>query len=93
MPYVQIKLIEGVFSHEQKCHMLSRVTEALVSVGGEKLRPYMVVTLEEVKSGEWTVGGKAIEADDIRTLTRATGTEGMAPRGRFEPKVYESPKE
>ena len=68
MPFVQIKLIEGVFSREQKRELLSRVSEAVISIEGENLRPYTVVSIDEVKSGDWAVGGKSMEADEVRAL-------------------------
>ena len=38
MPLVDIHVIKGVFSAEQKASMISKVTEAMVSVEGENLR-------------------------------------------------------
>ena len=49
MPIVQIKLIEGVFSSEQKRQMLSKVTDAMLSIEGENLRPVTFVLIK-VKS-------------------------------------------
>lgn len=65
MPFVQIKLIEGVMDEEKKRQMLEKVTEAMISIEGENLRPYTVVTIEEVKSGDWAIGGKSLETDDV----------------------------
>ena len=44
MPYVNIKLVEGVFDDDQKQEMLSRVTETMVDIEGEALRPVHLVT-------------------------------------------------
>jgi 4-oxalocrotonate tautomerase len=68
MPLVQIKVIEGVIPDEKKREMIQKVTEAMVSVEGENLRPYTLVTLEEVKSGDWAVGGKPFETAEVREL-------------------------
>lgn len=68
MPLVQIKLIEGVFSNKQKQDMLHRVTEAMLSVEGENLRPFTLVTIEETKSGDWAIGGKALTTKDVKAL-------------------------
>jgi 4-oxalocrotonate tautomerase len=68
MPLVQIKLIEGVLSDEQKRQMLNKVTEAVLSVEGENVRPYTLVTIDEVKSGDWAVGGKPLQTDDVIAL-------------------------
>ncbi len=68
MPLVQIKLIDGVFSKEQKREMLNQVTEAMLSVEGENLREVTHVIIEEVKSGDWAIAGKPFETEDVRAL-------------------------
>ena len=35
MPFVQVKLIEGVFSDSQKKEMIHKITDAMVSIEGE----------------------------------------------------------
>jgi len=59
MPFTTIKLIEGVFSKEQKVQLIEKVTEAMIDVQGEETRHLTWVTIEEVKQGDWTIGGKA----------------------------------
>ena len=71
MPLVTIKGIEGVFSPEQKRDVIERVTEAMVAVEGEALRPYTFVIFEEVKSGDWGIGGKTLEATDVKAMQAA----------------------
>jgi 4-oxalocrotonate tautomerase len=71
MPLANIKAIEGVFSRDEKRRMIEKVTEALVSVEGENLREKTFVILEEVKGGNWGIGGKTLTADDVKEL-RAT---------------------
>ncbi len=68
MPLIQVKLIENVFTPAQKREIISRLTDAMVSVEGEGVRPYTLVTLEEVRNGEWAVGGKAITTEAIHAL-------------------------
>ena len=68
MPYVNIKLVEGVFDDAQKQEMLSRVTETMVDIEGEALRPYTLVTIEELHSGDWSVGGQSITTQAVRAL-------------------------
>ncbi len=68
MPLATIKVIEGVFSGDEKQRMIEKVTEAMVSVEGENLRDKTVVILEEVKSGDWGVGGKSLTADAVKQL-------------------------
>ena len=68
MPYVQVKLIEGVFDSAQKQEMLTRLTETMVDIEGENMRPVTWVTIEEVASGEWAIGGKALTTQDLKDL-------------------------
>jgi 4-oxalocrotonate tautomerase len=68
MPLVQIKLIKGVVTNEKKREMLSKVTEAVISVEGENVRPYTLVTIDEVESGDWAVGGRPLETDEVKAV-------------------------
>jgi 4-oxalocrotonate tautomerase len=71
MPLVQIKLIEGVFSEAQKKEMIKKITDTMVSIEGENLRQVTFVIVEEVKSGDWGIGGKAITTTDVKALQAA----------------------
>jgi 4-oxalocrotonate tautomerase len=68
MPVVNIKLIEGVYSREKKQEMIRRVTDIMVDLEGEHVRPVTVVVIEEVKDGDWGVGGKAISCADVKAM-------------------------
>jgi len=65
MPLIQVKLIEGVFDADEKEAIIEKLTDAMVSVEGEAMRPVTWVTIEEVASGEWGIGGKALHTGDI----------------------------
>lgn len=68
MPLVQVKVIEGVFSESQKKAMIEKLTDAMVSVEGENMRQVTWVTIEDVKSGEWGIGGKALTTEAVKAL-------------------------
>jgi 4-oxalocrotonate tautomerase len=68
MPLIQVKVIEGVFSHEQKREIVQKLTDAMVSVEGENMRPVTWVVIEDVKSGEWAIGGNPLTTADVRNL-------------------------
>jgi 4-oxalocrotonate tautomerase len=68
MPLVQVKLIEGVFSQDQKQEIITKLTETMVDIEGEAMRPVTWVTVEEVRSGEWGIGGKALTTQDVKDL-------------------------
>jgi 4-oxalocrotonate tautomerase len=68
MPLINIEVIENVFTPAQKKELIEKVTDALISVEGEALRPYTLVKIDEVKDGNWSVGGKIVSASDARHL-------------------------
>jgi 4-oxalocrotonate tautomerase len=68
MPLINVKLIEGVFSESQKRTIVERLTDAMVSIEGENLRPVTWVVIDEVKGGNWAIGGKPLAAADVRAL-------------------------
>lgn len=68
MPLVNVKVIEGVFDAEQKQQMIRGITEAMVEIEGEALRDVTWVVMEEVQSGHWGIGGKALGAADVKAL-------------------------
>ena len=68
MPLVQVKVIEGVFSDSQKKAMIEKITDAMVSVEGENMRQVTWVTIEDVKSGEWGIGGKVLTTEAVKPL-------------------------
>ena len=68
MPLIQVKLIEGTFTETQKREIVRRLTDAMVSVEGENMRPVTSVILEEVKSGDWGIGGRALSTADVKAL-------------------------
>jgi 4-oxalocrotonate tautomerase len=68
MPLVQVKVIEGVFSAAQKRRMIEELTETMVAIEGEPMRGVTWVVVEEVKSGEWGIGGKALTTADVQAL-------------------------
>jgi len=70
MPLINIKLIEGVFSPEQKQRMIERVTDAMVSVEGENMRALTTVIIDDVKSGDWGIGGRTATVELVREIQK-----------------------
>jgi 4-oxalocrotonate tautomerase len=68
MPLVDIQVIEGVFTPEQKKDMIEKVTNTMVEIEGESLRGVTWVRVQEVASGAWGIGGKALTAADVKAL-------------------------
>jgi 4-oxalocrotonate tautomerase len=68
MPFVNVKVIEGVFSTEQKQQMVRKLTDTMVEIEGENMRPVTWVVVEEVKSGDWGIGGSPLSTADVQAL-------------------------
>jgi 4-oxalocrotonate tautomerase len=68
MPLIQVRLIEDVFSAKQKNEIIEKLTDAMVSIEGENMRGVTLVTIEEVRSGDWGIGGKAMTTEAVKAL-------------------------
>jgi 4-oxalocrotonate tautomerase len=68
MPLVDIQLIKGVFTLEQKTAMIAKVTDAMVQVEGEKMRPVTWVRVQEIESGHWAIGGEPLTAAAVKAM-------------------------
>ena len=68
MPFVNVKLIEGVFSDSQKKQIVEKLTDAMISVEGENMRQVTWVVIEEVKSGDWAIGGSPLSTEAVKAL-------------------------
>lgn len=67
MPLLNVKLLEGVFSADEKQEVIRKLTDTMVDIKGENIRPLTIVLLEEVKSGDWGAGGVAYTTADAKT--------------------------
>lgn len=72
MPLITVKMLEGVFTPEQKQDMIRKLTDTMVSIEGENMRPVTIVALEEVKSGDWGIGGKGYTTANVKALAAGT---------------------
>ena len=68
MPLVTIDVIKDVFSKEQKRELISQVTEAMISVEGEAMRPVTWVRIQEIEQGDWAIGGQMLGAADLHAM-------------------------
>ncbi len=71
MPLVTVHLIENVFTDEEKVEMITKLTDAMVSIEGESMRAVTWVKIEEVPEGQWGIGGNALTAPMIHQMKRA----------------------
>ncbi len=60
-----------MFDSTQKQEMIAKLTETMVGIEGEALRGVTWVTIDEVESGDWGIGGNAITAEYVKSLQGA----------------------
>lgn len=68
MPLVTIDLIENVFTPSQKQQLIERVTDAMISVEGEAMRPVTWVRINEIAEGDWAIGGQLLSASAVHDM-------------------------
>jgi 4-oxalocrotonate tautomerase len=71
MPLVNVQIIENVFTPEQKQQIITKITDAMVAIEGEALREVTWVKIDEVKEGNWGIGGQALRASDVHRMQQA----------------------
>ena len=79
MPLINVKLIEDVFTPEQKRRIVEELTDAMVAIEGEAMRQVTWVVVEEVRSGDWGIAGKPLTTQDVRGPRRRTRLTGQRP--------------
>lgn len=68
MPLIQVKLVEDVFTDAQKRDIVEKLTDTMVEIEGENMRPVTWVVVEEVKSGQWGIGGNPLTTASVKAL-------------------------
>lgn len=80
MPFVNIKLVDGVFSTEEKHEMAKAITDVMVRFeGSEAFREVVWVLIEELHTDGWHMGGRPFEGPKslMDHLGRAKQVLGM----------------
>lgn len=72
MPLIEVHVIENVFSTAQKQKMIEKLTDAMVAIEGEAMRGVTWVKVQEVKSGDWGIGGQQLTTEAVRALAAGT---------------------
>jgi 4-oxalocrotonate tautomerase len=68
MPFINVKVIEGVFTVEQKREIAERLSETMIDIEGESMREVTMVVIDETKSEDWAIGGRCLSTEDVRAL-------------------------
>jgi 4-oxalocrotonate tautomerase len=60
MPFVNVKLVKGQTTPDQRQDIIAGLTELIVKVMGRE-RDLTVIILDELEKNQWAIGGKTIE--------------------------------
>ncbi|MHB8465990.1 MAG: tautomerase family protein [Acidimicrobiales bacterium] len=70
MPFIDVKVMEGVLTTEQKQAIARGFTDVFGDVVGSAVRPVTWVVIQDVASGQWTMGGDAVTTQGVKDLLR-----------------------
>ena len=70
-----VTVIEGVFTPEQKQEMISKITDTMVEIEGENMRPVTWCVVREVASGDWGIAGNVLTTADVHALAAGVPAE------------------
>lgn len=68
MPLIEVKVFKDELSADQSRDLIGKITDAVTEVTSEKLRGVTWVVIEEVKDGQWGVGGNALGLGDVKKI-------------------------
>lgn len=68
MPIIDVKVMEGVLSVEQKQRIARGITDVFADAVGEPVRPVTWVVIQDVASGAWTMGGNPVTTEGVYDL-------------------------
>ena len=74
MPFINVKVIEGVFDDAAKREIVEKLTDTMVSIEGESMRGVTWCVIDEVKSGDWAIGGQPLTTADVKALAAGSTT-------------------
>jgi 4-oxalocrotonate tautomerase len=72
MPYINCRVMEGVLSEDQKAEIAEQITETFASVVGEPVRGLTWVLIDDMSSGQFTIGGRPVTTEGVKEILAAT---------------------
>lgn len=81
MTTITVRLLEGMLSMTQRRQLASRLTDVVVQLQGEALRPLVYCTVEEVRHCAWSVGGEPVIGDVLQAIRRGPLQQQCVPSG------------
>lgn len=71
MPFIDVKVMENVLTSEQKQAIAEGFTDVFCGVVGEPARGVTWVVIQDVASGQWTMGGQPLTTEGVQQLLRS----------------------
>jgi 4-oxalocrotonate tautomerase len=71
VPIIDVKVMEGVLTTEQKQQIAQGFTDVFADIVGTPARPVTWVVIQDVASGQWTMGGDPITTEGVKQLLRS----------------------
>lgn len=68
MPLVEVKVFEDELSQDQSKELISKITDVVTEVTSDKLRGATWVIIDQVKDGQWGVGGNTLCLGDVKKI-------------------------
>jgi 4-oxalocrotonate tautomerase len=68
MPIIDVKVLENVLTDDEKTAIAQKMTEGFIDVAGEAARPVTWVVIQDVPSGQWTMGGNPVTTEGVREM-------------------------
>jgi 4-oxalocrotonate tautomerase len=68
MPYINCRVMEGVLSDDQKADIAEQITETFATVVGEPVRGLTWVVIDDMTSGELTIGGRPVTTEGVKEI-------------------------
>ena len=68
MPLIDVTLLEGVYSSEEKADLIRELTDALGRVGGAAMREATSVRIHEIRDGNWGYAGNVYPVAEAKAL-------------------------
>jgi len=88
MPFVNIKLIEGVFTTEQKHQLAEAITDVMVKFeGSEAFREVVWVLIEELHKDGWHIGGRPFAGPSTLKGVLSRSKEALEAIGDTNPQT------
>jgi len=68
MPSIDIQVLEGVFSTQEKAEIIRKVTNAFGEVAGQTIKGGTSVRVHEVRSGSWGYAGNILTTESAQEM-------------------------